>query len=103
MCDYSLHQQLTPCEDRRQTSLEHPGLAVSENRRHSRGLGWRALVSGWQMPEFCVWTGGFAAAVSARHFSNFCFGMPETGSICDGDRFAESISRLHRRQRGKMD
>jgi hypothetical protein len=22
--------------------------------------------------------------------------MPETGSICDGDRFAESISRLHR-------
>jgi len=29
--------------------------------------------------------------------------MPETGSICDGDRFAESISRLHRRQGGKMD
>jgi hypothetical protein len=41
---------------------------VCENRRHSRGLGWRALVSGWQILEFRLWTGGFAAAVSARHF-----------------------------------
>jgi hypothetical protein len=36
-------------------------------------------------------------------FANFRFGIPETGSIWDGDRFAESISRLHRRQGGKMD
>jgi hypothetical protein len=41
---------------------------VCENRRHSRGLGWRALVSGWQILEFCLWTGGFAAPVSGRHF-----------------------------------
>jgi hypothetical protein len=41
---------------------------VCENRRHSRGLGWRAVVSGWQILEFRLWTGGFAAAVSARHF-----------------------------------
>ena len=41
---------------------------VCENRRHSRGLGWRALVSGWRILEFRLWTGGFAAAVSAHHF-----------------------------------
>ena len=41
---------------------------VCENRRHSRGLGWRALVSGWQILEFRLWTGGFAAPVSACHF-----------------------------------
>jgi hypothetical protein len=39
-----------------------------ENRRHSRGLGWRARVSGRQILEFQVRTGGFAAPVSARHF-----------------------------------
>ena len=27
-------------------------------------------------------------------FSNFRFGVPETGSICDGDRFAELIRRI---------
>jgi hypothetical protein len=31
---------------------------VRENRRHSRGLGWRARVSGRQILEFQVWTGG---------------------------------------------
>ena len=41
---------------------------VCENRRHSRGFGWRAGVSGWQILEFRLWTGGFAAPVSARHF-----------------------------------
>ena len=45
-------------------------------------------------------TGDFVEPVSAR---NFRLGMPETGSICDGDRFAELISRLHRRQGGNMD
>ncbi len=41
---------------------------VRENRRHSRRLGWRARVSGRQILEFQVWTGGFTAPVSARHF-----------------------------------
>jgi len=41
---------------------------VRENHRHSRGLGWRARVSGRQILEFQVWTGGFTAPVSARHF-----------------------------------
>jgi len=41
---------------------------VCENRRHSRGLGWRALVSGWQILELQVRTGGFVEPVSARHF-----------------------------------
>ena len=34
-------------------------------------------------------SGGFAAPVSVRHFPISDFDMPETGSICDGDRFAE--------------
>jgi hypothetical protein len=29
-------------------------------------------------------------------FSNFRSGMPETGSTCDGDRFAERVSRVTR-------
>jgi hypothetical protein len=41
---------------------------VRENRRHSRVLGWRARVSGRQILDFRLWTGGFAAPVSARHF-----------------------------------
>ena len=41
---------------------------VCENRRDSRGLGWRARVSGRQIPDFRVRTGSFAAPVSARHF-----------------------------------
>ena len=68
---------------------------VCENRRHSRGLGWRARVSGWQILEFRLWTRWLCGASLRSPFSNFRFGMPETGSICDGDRFAESISRLH--------
>ena len=76
---------------------------LCENYRHSPGLGWSAGVSGRQILKFPVQTGDLAAPVSATPFSNFRFGMPETGSICDGDRFAESISRLHRRQGGKMD
>ena len=44
---------------------------VCENRRHSRGLGWRAGVSGWQILEFRLWIGGFAVPVSARHFPIF--------------------------------
>ena len=31
----------------------------------------------------------YAAPVSVRHFPISDFDMPETGSICDGDRFAE--------------
>jgi hypothetical protein len=42
---------------------------VCENPRHSRGLGWRAPVSGRQFLVFRSWTGGFRAPVSARHFS----------------------------------
>ena len=41
---------------------------VGENRRHSRGLGGRAAVSGQQIPKFPVWTSGFVAPVSAHHF-----------------------------------
>jgi hypothetical protein len=36
--------------------------------RHSRGLCWRARVSDGQIPDSRVWTGGFAAPVSAHHF-----------------------------------
>jgi hypothetical protein len=41
---------------------------VCENRRHSRGLGWRAGVSSRHILEFQVRTGGFVEPVSARHF-----------------------------------
>ena len=41
---------------------------VCENRRHCRGLGWRARVSSRQILEFRVRTGGFVKPVSARHF-----------------------------------
>jgi hypothetical protein len=41
---------------------------VGENRRHSRGLGGRAAVSGQQILKFPVWTSGFVAPVSAHHF-----------------------------------
>jgi hypothetical protein len=41
---------------------------LRENCRHSRGLCWRARVSGRQIPDFRVWAGGFEVAVSARHF-----------------------------------
>ena len=41
---------------------------LRENCRHSCGLGWRARVSGRQIPDFRLWTGGFAAPVSPRHF-----------------------------------
>jgi hypothetical protein len=41
---------------------------VGENRRHSRGLGERAAVSGQQIVKFPVWTSGFVAPVSAHHF-----------------------------------
>jgi hypothetical protein len=47
-----------------------------ENRRHSRGLGWRAGVSGWQILEFRLWTGGFVAPVSGRHFPISVSGYP---------------------------
>jgi len=74
---------------------------VCENRRHSRGLAWRAGVS--LAGKFWNFASGLVALRLRSPFSNFRFGIPETGSICDGDRFAESISRLHRRQGGKMD
>ena len=41
---------------------------VCENRRHSRGLGWRAGASSRHILEFRLWIGGFAVPVSARHF-----------------------------------
>jgi hypothetical protein len=41
---------------------------VCENRRHSRGLAWRAGVSGWQILEFRLWTGGFAAPLAIFQF-----------------------------------
>jgi Alpha/beta hydrolase of unknown function (DUF900) len=41
---------------------------LCENCRHSCGLCWRARVSGWQIPDFRLWTGCFVALVSARHF-----------------------------------
>jgi hypothetical protein len=41
---------------------------VCENRRHSRGLGYRARVSGRQFLESRSWIDDFAALVSARHF-----------------------------------
>jgi hypothetical protein len=41
---------------------------VGENRRHSRGLGGRAAVSGQQVLKFPVCTSGFVAPVSAHHF-----------------------------------
>ena len=50
------------------------------NCRHSRGLCWCARVSGWQIPDFRLWTGGFGGASLCSPFSNFRFGMPETGS-----------------------
>jgi hypothetical protein len=56
-------------------------IRACENRRYSRALGWRAGVSGRQILECQVRTGGFAAPVSARHFPNFRFGMRETGSM----------------------
>jgi hypothetical protein len=58
---------------------------VCENRRHSRGLGWRARVSGRQIPDFRLWTGGFCGASLCSPFSNFRFGMPE-------DRFRELLA-----------
>jgi hypothetical protein len=44
------------------------GLEYRRQRRHSRGLGWRAGVSGRHILEFQVRTGGFVEPVSARHF-----------------------------------
>jgi hypothetical protein len=41
---------------------------VCENRRHCRGLGWRAGVSSRSILEFQVRIGGFFKPVSARHF-----------------------------------
>jgi hypothetical protein len=74
------------------------------NRRHSRGLGWLARPSLWLANSGISPLDWWLCGGSLRSpFSNFRFGIPETGSICDGDRFAESISRLHRRQGGKMD
>ena len=69
---------------------------VCENRGHSRGLGWRAGVSSRHILEFQVTTGGFVGASLCSPFSNFRFGVPETGSICDGDRFAAGSPRNKR-------
>jgi hypothetical protein len=44
------------------------GLEYRRQRRHSRGLGWRAGVSGRHILEFEVRNGGFVEPVSARHF-----------------------------------
>ena len=41
---------------------------LGENRRHSRGLGWGAPVSGRRFPVFRSVRGGFRTPVSARHF-----------------------------------
>jgi hypothetical protein len=47
------------------SSTSHPSQPVRsllfdfrlrENYRHSRGLCWRARVSGWQIPDFWLWT-----------------------------------------------
>jgi hypothetical protein len=43
-------------------------IRACENRRYSRAIGWRAGVSGRQILECQVRTGGFAAPVSARQF-----------------------------------
>ena len=67
---WTIHRRVSNWPSRRWSG--DPSLRCStrqcENRRHSRGLGWRAGVSGWQILEFRLWTGGFAAPVSARHF-----------------------------------
>ena len=76
---------------------------LCENYRHSPGLGWSAGVLGSANSEISGPDWRLGGASLCYPFSNFRFGMPETGSICDGDRFAELISRLHRRQGGKMD
>ena len=76
---------------------------LCENYRHYPRVRLERRSSGRQILKFPVQTGDLAAPSLCYPFSNFRFGMPETGSICDGDRFAELISRLHRRQGGKMD
>jgi hypothetical protein len=74
-----------------------------ENRRHSRGLGWRARVSDRQILDFRVWAGGFAVAVSARHFPISVSACPRpsrsfSGTAGDvGYRFCRSISRMPNR------
>src|SRR6266404_7453354 len=60
-------------------------------RSHSGGLGWRARVSARHFPDFRSWIRGFAAQVCSP-FSYFRFGVPETGSTWDRDRFAEKVS-----------
>ena len=76
---------------------------VCESRRHSRGLGWRAGASSRHILEFRLWIGGFAVPVSARHFPISVSAYPRPVRYVTENRFAELISRLHRRQGGKMD
>ena len=65
---------------------------VCENRRHSRGLGWRAGVSGRQILGMSGEDWWLCGASLRSPFSNFRFGMRETGSMCGGDRFAAPMN-----------
>jgi hypothetical protein len=69
---------------------------VWENRRHSRGLGRRAPVSGRQILGFQGEEWWICGASLCSPFSNFRFGTPETGSIYDGDKLidADAIGRM---------
>jgi len=62
---------------------------VWANRRHSGGLGWRARVSGRHFSRFSVLDRWVSRAGLCSPFSYFRFGVTETGSTCDRDRFAE--------------
>src|ERR1700731_1763303 len=51
-----------------QSGLQGCYFPLGENRRHSRGLGWGAPVSGRRFPVFRSVRGGFRAPVSAGGF-----------------------------------
>jgi hypothetical protein len=72
---------------------------VCENRRCSGGLGSCGRVSGRQFPEFRVLDRWVTGPSLCSPFSNFRFGVPQTGSICGRDWFADPRASAHSRQR----